>query len=84
MRYKIKIKINDDERQLIVKALYDWRNELPTDSLLRPDLEQLILKIIDPPDAQKKRQELKDRIDTLLSELDTRIKVSNATTMIEF
>ncbi len=31
MRYKIKI--NDDERQLIVKALYDWRNELPNDSL---------------------------------------------------
>ena len=41
-------------------------------------------EIIDPLDAQKKRQELKDRIDTLLSELDTRIKVSNATTMIEF
>ena len=39
MRYKIKI--NDDERQLIVKALYDRRNPLPTDSLLRPDLEQL-------------------------------------------
>lgn len=39
MRYKIKI--DDDERQLIVKALYDWRNQLPTDSLLRPDLEQL-------------------------------------------
>ena len=39
MRYKIKI--NDDERQLIVKALYDWRNQPPTDSLLRPDLEQL-------------------------------------------
>ena len=49
MRYKIKI--NDDERQLIVKALYDWRNDLPKDSLLRPDLEQLILKIIDTPDA---------------------------------
>ena len=49
MQYKIKI--DDDERQLIVKALYDWRNELPTDSLLRPDLEQLILKIIDTPDA---------------------------------
>ena len=49
MRYKIKI--NDDEQQLIVKALYDWRNELPMDSLLRPDLERLILKIIDTPDA---------------------------------
>ena len=41
-------------------------------------------EIIDPLDAQKKRQEIKDRIDTLLSELDTRIKVSNATTTIEF
>ena len=49
MRYKIKI--NDDERKLIVKALYDWRNELPTDSLLRPDLKQMTLKIIDNPDA---------------------------------
>ena len=49
MRYRSKI--NDDERQLIVKALYDWRNELSRDSLLRPDLEQLILKIIDTPDA---------------------------------
>ena len=49
MRYKIKI--NDDERQLIVKALYDWRNELPKDSLLRPDLEQLSLKITNTPDA---------------------------------
>ena len=58
MRYKIKIKINDDERQLIVKALYDWRNELPADSLLRPDLEQLILKIIDTPDASFRRKVL--------------------------
>ena len=49
MRYKIKI--DDDERQLIVKALYDWRNELPMDSLLRPDMEQLSLKSIDTPDA---------------------------------
>ena len=56
MQYKIKI--NDDERQLIVKALYDWRNELPTDSLLRPDLEQLILKIIDTPDASFRRKVL--------------------------
>lgn len=46
-----KIRLNDDERQLIVKALYDWRNELRTDSLLRLDLERLILKIIDTPDA---------------------------------
>ena len=41
-------------------------------------------EIIDPLDSQKKVQELREKIDTLLSELDTQIKVSNATTTIEF
>ena len=41
-------------------------------------------EVIDPLESQKKVQELKDKIDTLLSELDTQIKVSNATTTIEF
>ena len=41
-------------------------------------------EVVDPLDAQKKTWELRERTDTLLSELDTRIKVSNATTTIEF
>ena len=41
-------------------------------------------EVVDPLDAQKKTRELRERTDTLLSELDTRIKVSNATTTIEF
>lgn len=41
-------------------------------------------EIVDPLDIQKKVQELKEQTDTLLTELDTQIKVSNATTMIEF
>lgn len=41
-------------------------------------------EVIDPLNSQKKIQELKEKIDTLLTELDTQIKVSNATTMIEF
>ena len=41
-------------------------------------------EIINPLDVQKKKQELQEKIDTLLKELDTQIKVSNATTMIEF
>ena len=49
MRYKIRF--NDEERQIIVKALYLWRNTLPEDNLLRPDLARLILKIIGSPDA---------------------------------
>jgi len=41
-------------------------------------------EVIDPLESQKKMQELKDKVDTLLTELDTQIKVSNATTTIEF
>ena len=41
-------------------------------------------EIIDPLDSKAKIEELKDRVATLLSELDTQIKVSNATTMVEF
>ena len=41
------------------------------------------MKRIDPL-AQKKAQELREQIDALLKDLETQIKVSNATTMIEF
>ncbi len=41
-------------------------------------------EIIDPLGAEKKMQELHEKAETWLSELNTRIKVSNATTFIEF
>ena len=41
-------------------------------------------EVIDPLESQKKAQALREKIDTLLTELDTQIKVSNATTPIEF
>lgn len=41
-------------------------------------------EVIDPIDVQKKITALRDKIDTLLKELDTQIKVSNATTTISF
>lgn len=41
-------------------------------------------EIIDPLGAKKKMQKLHEKIETWLSELNTRIKVSNATTIIEF
>ena len=40
--------------------------------------------VVDPLDVQKKTAALKERKDELLSELDTKLKVSNATTTIEF
>lgn len=41
-------------------------------------------EVIDPLDAKAKCALLQERIDAMLSELDTQIKVSNATTTIEF
>ena len=40
-------------------------------------------ELVDPLDVQKKVSEIKEKRDTLLTELDTQIKVSNATTFIE-
>lgn len=41
-------------------------------------------ELVDPLEIQKKIDELQEKRDKLLSELDTQIKVSNATTFIEF
>ena len=41
-------------------------------------------EVIDPLDVQKVVQDLREELDLLMSELDTQIKVSNATTTIEF
>lgn len=41
-------------------------------------------EIIDPLESRKTEQDLKEKLDTILTELDTQIKVSNATTTVEF
>lgn len=40
-------------------------------------------ELVDPLDIKKKIESLEEKNNTLLKELDTRIKVSNATTLIE-
>ena len=40
-------------------------------------------KLVDPLDVQKKLESLEEKRNKLLTELDTQIKVSNATTFIE-
>ena len=40
-------------------------------------------ELVDPLDAKKKVEALEEKRSTLLTELDTQIKVSNATTFIE-
>lgn len=41
-------------------------------------------ELVDPLDVRKKMELLKEKKETLLNELETKIKVSNATTFIEF
>ena len=40
-------------------------------------------ELVDPLDIKKKIESLEEKSNTLLKELDTQIKVSNATTLIE-
>lgn len=40
-------------------------------------------ELADPLDVKKKLEQLEEKRNTLLTELDTQIKVSNATTFIE-
>ena len=47
-------------------------------------IQENTTEIIDPLDCQKRLEELQDNTAALLTELDTQIKVSNATTTIEF
>jgi len=41
-------------------------------------------EVIDPLDSQQREQELREKMDGLSKKLDMQVKVSNATTMIEF
>ena len=40
-------------------------------------------ELVDPLDVKKKMEALEEKRNTLLTELDTQIKVSNATTFVE-
>ena len=45
---KTKIKLDDMERRILVKLLYEKRNELIRDGRHTEAIDELILKIIDP------------------------------------
>jgi len=47
-------------------------------------VKENITELVDPLGAEKRMAELKEKKEKLLSELETQIKVSNATTVIEF
>lgn len=45
---KVKIKLDDMERRILVKLLYEKRNELIREGRYTDAIDELILKIIDP------------------------------------
>ena len=52
-------------------------------SVVEAYVKENTTELIDPLDVKKKLEELEEKRNTLLTELDTQIKVSNATTFIE-
>ena len=52
-------------------------------SVVEAYVKENTTELVDPLDVKRKLEELDEKRDTLLTELDTQIKVSNATTFIE-
>ena len=72
----------DNMRYSILGKDTKVKNEKPLE-VVEEYIKQNKTEIVDPLNVQKKAEELKEKHDILLTELDTQIKVSNATTFIE-
>jgi len=59
------------------------RDEKPLD-VVETYVKENTTEVVDPLGAEKRMAELREKKERLLSELETQIKVSNATTLIEF
>lgn len=94
LQYKLHVEYADTRNRELEKQAEAMRlSILGKDSKVRDEkplevvtayISENTTEVIDPLGAQKKAQELHEQVDALLKELDTQIKVSNATTMIEF
>ena len=73
----------EDMRRSILGRDSKVRDEKPLE-VVDAYIRENTTEIIDPLDSQKKARELQEKRDALLTELDTQIKVSNATTILEF
>ena len=73
----------DDMRMAILGRDAKGKDDAPLE-VVTAFIQANTTEMIDPLSVEKRTQELRERLDTLLSELDTKIKVSNATTVIEF
>lgn len=93
--YESAVRIVDSENQRVQSSAEVMRNgilgkesKVKEDNSLLEAVEVYVkensFEFVDPLDLQKKITSLVESRDSLLRELDTAIKVSNATTMIEF
>lgn len=93
--YDNAVRIVNNENQRVQSSAEVMRNSIlgkdskvkEDNSLLEPVevyVRENSFEFVDPLDLKKKIESLVDSRDSLLQELDTKIKVSNATTMIEF
>ena len=73
----------DDMRMAILGRDAKTKDDAPLE-VVTAFIQANTTEVIDPLGVEKKVQDLRERLDVLSSELDTKIKVSNATTMIEF
>ena len=73
----------DDMRMAILGRDAKTKDDAPLE-VVTAFIQANTTEVIDPLGVEKKVQDLRERLDALSSELDTKIKVSNATTMIAF
>ena len=73
----------DDMRMAILGRDAKTKDDAPLE-VVTAFIQANTTDVIDPLGVEKKVQDLRERLDVLSSELDTKIKVSNATTMIAF
>jgi hypothetical protein len=92
--YRKSVRVAEEKNKQLMATAENMRlSILGKDSKVKEDkplevvetyVRENTVEIVDPLDVQKKIAELAEKREILLSELDTVIKVSNATTFIEF
>ena len=92
--FRIQVQLADDENKKLETQAETMRlsilgkdtkskDEKPLE-VVDAYIRENTMELIDPLHIKKKAQEMRENLDALLKEVDTVIKVSNATTMIEF
>ena len=57
------IELNDFEHRIMMRALYDHRNDCLEENKPTEDLNDVLLKVIDAPTKKEKRKQARDERD---------------------